>query len=155
VNDSTVSEIGCSWPEPLTNEAYYGIAGEIVASIAPQTEADPAAVLLHFLVACGNLAGRNPYFVVNGTKHHLNLNAVCVGSTASRKGTAKDDVLFVLRGVDTKWSDSCVQSGLSSGEGLIFAVRDPIEARNPIREKGRVRDYETIIADPGVNDKRL
>jgi hypothetical protein len=44
---------------------------------------------------------------------------------------------------------------MSSGEGLIWAVRDPIERQQPIKEHGRVVDYQTVIEDPGVEDKRL
>jgi hypothetical protein len=48
-----------------------------------------------------------------------------------------------------------VQSGLSSGEGLIWAVRDPIEKLEPVREKGRVIGYEDVVIDEGISDKRL
>jgi hypothetical protein len=50
-----------------------------------------------------------------------------------------------------------VVGGLSSGEGLIHAVRDPVEKQEPIRERGSraVTGYETVVADPGVADKRL
>src|SRR5208337_4715401 len=47
-------------------------------------------------------------------------------------------------------------SGLSSGEGLIHHIRDPIEKTVPIREKGRhTGEYETVIEDQGVSDKRV
>lgn len=46
-------------------------------------------------------------------------------------------------------------SGLSSGEGLIWAVRDPILKREPVRERGKVVDYQDVEADAGVADKRL
>jgi hypothetical protein len=46
--------------------------------------------------------------------------------------------------------------GLSSGEGLIFHVRDPIEKIEAIKEKNRpTGEYETVIIDHGVEDKRL
>jgi len=38
---------------------------------------------------------------------------------------------------------------------LIWAVRDRIERRDVVKDKGRVVDYETVIADEGVSDKRL
>ncbi|MCI0825302.1 MAG: hypothetical protein J4N90_11165, partial [Chloroflexi bacterium] len=45
---------------------------------------------------------------------------------------------------------------MSSGEGLIWAVRDPIEKTDPVKEKGRhTGAYETTIIDQGVTDKRL
>src|SRR4029453_2896452 len=49
----------------------------------------------------------------------------------------------------------CLTSGLSSGEGLIWAVRDPIEKQQPIKEGGRVVDYQLVTEDAGVTDKRL
>lgn len=146
---------GPSWPEGLALEAFHGLAGEIVSMLEPHSEADPVALLMHLLVSFGNVVGRGPHFVVGGTVHHANLYCVNVGATASRKGTAKDDTFFVIRTVDADWFDCRVQSGLSSGEGFVWAVRDPIEEQQPIREKGRVIDYQTVIADPGVNDKRL
>jgi hypothetical protein len=54
-----------------------------------------------------------------------------------------------------KWSKNRVQSGLSSGEGIIWAVRDPIEEQQPIKQKGQVVDYQTVITNGGVSDKRI
>jgi hypothetical protein len=48
-----------------------------------------------------------------------------------------------------------VASGLSSGEGLIWAVRDPIRRTVPVKEKNRVVDYEEVLEDQGVSDKRF
>lgn len=152
---ATNQPIGPSWPEALAPEAFHGLAGEIVSTLEPHSEADPVGLLTHLLVSFGNVVGRAPHFVVGGTVHHANLYCVNVGATASRKGTAKDDTFFVIRTVDPDWFDCRVQSGLSSGEGFVWAVRDPIEEQQPIREKGRVIDYQTVIADPGVKDKRL
>ena len=38
---SGTTEIPRSWPEPIAEEAYHGITGEIVRAIEPDTEADP------------------------------------------------------------------------------------------------------------------
>src|SRR5262249_33688502 len=48
-----------------------------------------------------------------------------------------------------------VGSGLSSGEGLIWEVRDPITKRERVKEKGQPVRFEEVEADPGVTDKRL
>jgi hypothetical protein len=48
-----------------------------------------------------------------------------------------------------------VKTGPSSGEGLIWHVRDPIEERQAIKDKGRTVGYEMVITDQGVEDKRL
>jgi hypothetical protein len=115
-------------PEPtLRPEALHGLAGEIVAAIDPFTEADPVAVLAQLLVAFGNAVGRAPYFRVGATEHHVNEYVVLIGATSrGRKGSAWDEVRALLAEVDEEWADDRVRSGLSSGEGLVWAVRDPI-----------------------------
>ena len=44
----------------LRTEAFCGLAGKIVETIAPCTEADPVALLIQILVAFGNAVGRGP-----------------------------------------------------------------------------------------------
>ena len=144
------------WPEPLEDEAFHGLAGKIVRAIEPHSEADPAALLIQFLAAFGNAIGPSAYFNVESTAHHANIFAVLVGETAKgRKGTALGQIRCLLREVDPNWEHGRVVSGLSSGEGLIWAVRDPIERREPVRERGRVTDYQDVIVDQGITDKRL
>jgi hypothetical protein len=127
-----------------------------VRTIEPHSEADPAALLIQFLAAFGNAIGPSAYFNVESTAHHVNIFAVLVGETAKgRKGTALGQIRRLLRELDPNWEHGHVVSGLSSGEGLIWNVRDPIERREPVRERGRVTDYQTAIIDEGVSDKRL
>jgi hypothetical protein len=45
--------------------------------------------------------------------------------------------------------------GLSSGEGLIWSVRDEIRERVPIKERGQIVRYEEQVTDDGEKDKRL
>ena len=55
---------GSSAPPPPAldgHPALHGIAGFLVRTLAPHTEADPAAVLLQFLAAFGNLVGPGPH----------------------------------------------------------------------------------------------
>ena len=144
------------WPAPLAPEAFHGLAGELAAMLEPHTEADPAALLISFFVAFGSVVGRGPHFVADAAKHCTNLNVVLVGQTArGRKGSSWAQVRRPLETVDSNWASDRIQLGLSSGEGLIWAVRDQIEKREPVRQKGRVVDYEDVIVDAGVEDKRL
>jgi len=149
-------ETGAAWPE-LRAEALYGLAGDIVRMLEPETEADPVALLIHVLVGVGSLVARGPHARVGGASHHTNENAICVGKTSSaRKGTAKSDTFKLLGLVDPVWAENRVVAGLSSGEGLIWAVRDQIEKQEPIRDKRKViTGYQTVITDHGVADKRL
>jgi hypothetical protein len=143
------------WPE-LDPQALYGLAGDIVGAVAPETEADPVAILGQQHVAFGNAVGRRPFFLVEGKRHHPNLFLCLAGkSSHGRKGTSGDRVLQLMSFADADWCSRCVVSGLTSGEGVIWAVRDPIEQRQPIKERGRVVDYQMVVVDEGVADKRL
>lgn len=125
------------WPAPPDQAAYHGLPGQIVAKIAPNTEADPVAILAQLLVACGALIGRGAHFHVEATLHHPHEFVVLVGTSAkARKGSSFDHVARLLSNVDPGFA-SRLTTGLSSGEGLIWAVRDP-------------QDH-----DRGATDKRL
>ncbi len=147
------------WPTPLADEAYHGIAGVVTRTIAPDTEADPAVILTNFLVAMGNLLGRGPHARVGATYHYLNLFKVDVGrSSKGRKGTGLDPIRALLGRVEEHWEKNQVTGGLSSGEGLIHNVRDPVTKRVAIRDAKSRRatgKYEDAVEDAGVQDKRL
>lgn len=135
------------WPK-LDDAALQGLPGEIVRAIDPHTEADPVAVLVNVLVTFGNAAGRGAYVEVGADRHHLNTNVALVGKTASgRKGTSLSPVLNLMHAADAEWADNQVLGGLSSGEGLINAVRDPVVNED---EDGKV-----TVVDDGASDKRL
>ena len=136
------------WPSPLSKSALYGVVGEIVEAIEPHTEADPAAMLMQFLTCFGSVIGRTAYFVLDGSKHFTNLFLIVVGASATgRKGTSFNHVKNLLNSVDPNWSKNCIAEGLSSGEGLIYTVRDPIF--------GVTKEGTKIINDLGCEDKRL
>jgi hypothetical protein len=60
---------------------------------------------------------------VERTEHRLNLFTIFVGQTSkARKGTASDNIVATFDLVDPEWVRKQLQSGLSSGEGLIEAV---------------------------------
>jgi hypothetical protein len=150
-------ELRDDYPEPLALAAFHGLAGEIVRRIEPHTEADPAALLFQFLTAFGNLIGHDHYIVADGTRHYLILYCVLVGQTSKgRKGTSWNHIANLMERVEPEWRQDRISYGLSSGEGLIWTVRDPIEETKPVRAKGRfIGEYETYIANHGEDDKRL
>jgi hypothetical protein len=145
-----------AWPVPPDPAAYHGLPGRIVHTIEPASEADPAALLVQALVAFGNVIGRGAYFMVEADRHHGNEFAVLVGrSSKARKGTSWGRIGGLFRVADEPWAAERVQTGLSSGEGLIWAVRDPIKKLERVNEKKQPARYEEVDADPGVEDKRL
>lgn len=136
-----------SWPK-LNEKALYGLPGRIVEAISPHTEADPVAVLVNLLAAFGNAAGREAHVRVGADAHRLNVNVALVGETSKgRKGSSWGFVKALLHAVEPFWTEERVLNGLSSGEGLIYAIRD--------RVTGEDKDGKPIVVDPGVSDKRM
>lgn len=144
------------FPDDPDKVAFHGLAGDLVAAIDPHTEASRVAILVQALVAYGSVIGRNAHFRVERTKHHLNLFAVIVGTTAKgRKGTSWDRVRNIYSEVDKAWLDKRIVGGMSSGEGLIWEVRDAVVKIEKIDDKGRTPGFQEVEIDPGVEDKRL
>jgi len=157
-SNSSSSSPRREWPV-LSEDARYGLAGDIVSLIEPHTEADPVGVLVQLLAGFGVLIGRNAHFRIGGDFHYLKLFLVLVGLTASgRKGTSWSEVHRVLTRVDPAFAD-LVQNGLSSGEGLIYHVRDEVRVMKP-RKKAKLAEDEwpdelvEVTIDAGSNEKR-
>ena len=136
-------------PPVLSEAAFEGLAGEFVEALSVHTEADCAAILGQVLVAFGAACGRGPHLWIDGSRHGTNEFLVIVGeSSKARKGTSWNRTKETLSTADPDFFEHRVMGGLSSGEGLIYQVRDEVKAFDP--KKG-----ENYIADPGVSDKRL
>jgi hypothetical protein len=116
------------WPRRLGDDAYHGLAGRVVNKILPETEADPANLLISFLVAFGNSIGRKAHVVVDATPHYANEFVVMVGPTAmARKGSGWNQIARLFEHAENMpkcknmWTDR-IKRGLSTGEGLIAQV---------------------------------
>ena len=138
------------WPDPPEDPAFHGLAGEVVRLIEPSSEADPVGVLLQLLIGFGNAIGSGLWVVADGHRHHANEYGLTVGETSrARKGTS------VASGSARSWPASTpagredrITHGLSSGEGLIWEIRDPILGTDK-------KTGQQIVVDPGVDDKRV
>jgi hypothetical protein len=109
----------------LGEAALHGLAGLAVRTIAPHTEAHPAAILLQLLAAFGNLAGRGPHCMVDATRHSLNLYVVLVGdSSKARKGTSWGQIARLFAEVDQPWLSTRVTTARPTASGLVHALRD-------------------------------
>ena len=125
------------WPAKPAPAAYHGLIGEIVRVLEPETEADPIAILAQLMVAFGTSVGRDAYFEIEATRHHPHEFLLIVGDTArARKGTSWDHARRLICEADPTLAER-ILTGLSSGEGLVWAVRDPAGQ------------------DPGISDRRL
>jgi hypothetical protein len=148
------------WPSDPGKEAYHGLAGDVVNSISPHSEASREALLIQFLVAFGNLIGRHAYRVIGGSRHHCNLFGMLVGKTGKgRKGTSWAWIERFIKEteVEQAWVKDRIMNGLSSGEGVVYALRDPVHAKEAVKNKksGLITTYQDTIKDHGVEDKRL
>jgi Protein of unknown function (DUF3987) len=148
-------------PGPPHAAVYHALVGEVVRAIEPHSEADPVALLVEVLLAFGNAIGRGPGLQIEGDFHPTNEYAVILGDTAKgRKGTAHGRVMQLMIHVDPAWATECQRSGLVSGEGVIWEVRDPILKRRKPRnrdERERAGSDGMLeeLEDAGIDDKRL
>lgn len=116
------------WPASIDPAALHGPAGAFVRMVEPHTEADPIALLIQLLVAFGVAAGRHAHLRVEASRHYPNQFCVLVGASGKgRKGSSWDHVEHLLGTADPNFTSSRLVSGLSSGEGLIAEVRDPLD----------------------------
>ncbi len=140
-----------AWPE-LPKEAKYGLAWEIAEAATRDTEADPAAVLITAITYAGAALGRRCYTQIGNSKHHPRIFSLVLGQTArARKGTSADLVLQIARTIedslklDSKPVPNVTHGSISSGEGLVYLVRDESDEKD---DNGKAK-Y------PAVEDKRL
>lgn len=140
-----------AWPIPPAEEAFRGLAGDVVATLRGHTEADDVALLISFLEVVGCAIGPGPHVAVGEARHGVNLFAVAVGDTSrARKGHAWASTRGLVVDADPTMAQQII-TGLSTGEGLIERVRDGIEVREWNKH---TNTYDTRI-DPGRDDKRL
>lgn len=128
VDQAVAAEPLATWPAPMARDAFYGLAGIVSDVIGPHSEADEAALLVSFLTAFGNCIGRGAYYEVEADQHRTNLFTTLVGDTGKgRKGVSWSQTRKLFAEVDEGWTYDHVKAGLSSGEGLIWHLRDDLE----------------------------
>jgi hypothetical protein len=146
------------FPQPMHEDAFYGIAGKCINLMAQHCESSRESLLLQFLVIAGNIIGRSVYVYAGGAFLFPNEYVVCVGSTSrGRKGTAWRMNEHLAAIVAPDWYNSCSVSEVQSGEGLVHRVRDEVKGF-PKKDRRRKKDDEPpeeIILDAGISDKRL
>lgn len=134
----------------IDKAAFHGIAGEIVEYISPDEDADPAGMLATLLSSFSVMVGAE-CFVRGPVEQHVNVWHILMGETGEgRKGGSAERAMKVMRKVNRTFFKKNATSSLSSGEGLIYSVRDGMDEDEISRreENGHRVDY-------GVEDKRL
>ena len=136
---------------PIPDRAmFHGLLGDVVDALDPTTEADPVAVLVSLLAGVGVMIGDRPHLQVGNTRHPLLVWPLLFGRTSTgRKGEAWSTARRLLAAVDAVFTSTNIETGLSSGEGLVERIKD-VPADDPDDDKGgRKPEW------PGTADKRL
>ncbi|MEW5789524.1 MAG: hypothetical protein AB1899_16895 [Pseudomonadota bacterium] len=139
-------------PPVMAPEGFQPLLLEIVTAATATSEAHPVAVAFNAMAMFSCMIGRGPHQWIGDTAIHARPFGLIVGKSGkARKDTAKHTVTRVFKAADEllrqrfKTGDRLRihAGGLSSGEGLVYAIRDAREG-----EDGK-------DGDPGVKDKRL
>lgn len=121
-----------------SSEAFDGLAGAAVRTLAPYTESSESALLLTTLTALGAAvcAGeRAPYLWQEG-HHEPRLYTAVVGDTSlGRKGTSWRNVRHLMRAAMPHWSGYNVSQGAVSGEGLAQMIAAAPERALLVKEE--------------------
>lgn len=137
------------WPT-LGADAYHGLLGQMLRAVEPETEADPAGILLGWLTCFGNAVGRGAWVSVGPRRHYPTLFVAVCGKTSDAKGDAWAVSRWPFAAADQPWATGCVCSGIGSGEGLVERVCDEQRTIQVDRKTGKAE--EVVI--PGAADKR-
>lgn len=133
------------WPEPI-DFSQMGNAGRIALLTTNGTEIDPHATLFSLLTTFGGIVGPGTYLYVGEGRHFTRLFAVIVGaSSRGRKGSSSEPILAMFNEIVQEFREIKTSGPLSSGEGLLWRIRD---ASPDVNSKGEP-------SDSGVTDKRL
>ncbi len=130
-------------PEDTDNEVHLNTMPKVPTNAFPPdlqsavdvacygTEANPMAVALHYAVYLAAHIGQQRYLRIGNEKHSLDFYGLLVGRTGKVKGTAEAQARYIEQLAVTKlqkkygYKPPRKVSGLSSGEGLIEALKNP------------------------------
>lgn len=133
-------------PAPVVEpQVFHGLVGEICRTVdaGAHTEADPMGVLGTLLAGAGVLLGPSPHLRIASTRHPLLVWLLVFGSTgAGRKGESQNTAELFLRRI-ADYPGRRV-TGLSSGEGLIEYIRDPVDED----DEGGTEDKRVLVIEP-------
>lgn len=135
----------------LPDEALCGPVGDWVMDAMPHTEADPAALLVSALVACGVVAGRGPHFWAGDARQAPVLFAVVAADTPkANRGLSWAVTRRLVEVVDPYLIRRRTRTGVGNGRPVVDALarsdRAPARADEP-RMGGANR---LLVHEPGI-----
>jgi len=131
-------------PPRIAEEHFHGPIGEWALSAGEEFEGSPEALLFSALVMFGAATGRSPYLSIGADHHRANEFLAVLGATGTGKGQTFSMSRRLFQLLDPIWAKNGLRSGLSSGEGLIGLVADPLpDAPNCQPQQKEVVVYES------------
>ena len=119
---------------------FAGLLGEIAEEASGRTEADKTGIYVCLLSIAGMLAGRKPHVMIDDRRHPLLVWPLLIGRTGSgRKGDAIATATLAA-GAAFLELDGLTVTGLGSGEGLVWHIRDP-------EDKGGTEDKRLLLIE--------
>jgi hypothetical protein len=104
----------------LPAAALAGPVGAWVRAATPHTEADPAALLVSTLVACGVVAGRRPHLWAGDARQSAGVFAVVVADTPkANRGLSWAVTRRLLEVIDPELLRRQVRTGLGNGRPVL------------------------------------
>lgn len=141
-------------PPVMPQHAFPALVRDVVSAATYSSEAHPVAVAANFLALFCCLIGRTAFQRIGDAAIHARLFLLVIGKSGkARKGTAEHLVRLVFaladaalrRRYESQDRLRIHAGGLSSGEGVVHGIRDPVAPDEKTGKGG----------DPGVKDKRL
>ena len=141
-------------PPVMAGDAFPDLVQDVVTAATRSSEAHPVAVAANVIGLFCCAIGRTAFQRIGDATIHARPNFLIAGKSGkARKGTAEHTPREIARRADALLrtrhaTDDRLRihaGGLSSGEGVGWAIRDP---REPDEKTGKG-------GDPGVTDKRL
>jgi hypothetical protein len=125
-------------PEP---EVFDSVLGKIAQALEPTTEADPVGILATLLSGVSGMGGNGSSSPSRRQRPPTAGLLLCGRTGSGRKGTAADAARRVLARADPAFWRENILSGLSSAEGLVTAVADPLD-------DAEATDFGGIVGGP-------
>lgn len=140
-------------PPVMDQAGFPGLLADIVDAATATSEAHPVAVAANVLAMFSCMVGRGPHQWIGDAVVWARLFLLIVGKSGkARKGTAEHTPLRIFRAADEivrqrrNINDRLRihAGGLSTGEGIVYAIRDADEAK----EDAGVKDKRLLVVEP-------